>query len=69
MVGRKAIYTIKTPTHYINGEWQYKIEEVEVSVMAIVDGYAMVRRKWCLPFVCKATELRQDDHSSIPATD
>ena len=32
-------------------------ESFEVRVMAVADGYAMVRRKGCSPFICKQEEL------------
>jgi hypothetical protein len=32
-------------------------EQVEVRVLAIAEGYAMVRRKGALPFVCQVKEL------------
>jgi len=31
--------------------WVNKTEEFEVLLLAIADGYAMVRRKGCVPFV------------------
>lgn len=32
-------------------------ESFMVTVMAVADGYAMVRRKGCMPFVCREKEL------------
>lgn len=32
-------------------------EECEVRVMAEAEGWAMVRRKGCAPFVCRSKEL------------
>ena len=34
-------------------------DEFEVRVMAIAEGYAMVRRKGCMPFVCRIKDLKQ----------
>jgi len=32
-------------------------EPFEVKIMARVDGYLMVRRKGCIPFVCRESDL------------
>ena len=32
-------------------------ERIEVRVMAIAEGYAMVRRRGAVPFVCQVKEL------------
>jgi hypothetical protein len=34
-------------------------ERIEVRVMAIAEGYAMVRRKRAVPFVCQVKELAE----------
>lgn len=52
-----AILTRKESSNFINYKWEYKINKFEVRVMATVDGYAMVRRKGCMPFVCNIKEL------------
>lgn len=39
------------------GKIVQKAEEFEVEVMAVVSGYAMVRRKGCVPFVESAKHL------------
>lgn len=33
-------------------------DEFQVRVMATAEGYAMVRRKGAMPFVCRVKELR-----------
>lgn len=33
------------------------MEMFEVRIMAIAEGYAMVRRKGCFPFICKVEEF------------
>ena len=50
----------------VGGQWdgsrmirQYKEEQSEVNVMAVADGYAMVRKPRCMPFVCTLKELRE----------
>jgi hypothetical protein len=52
-----AIFTRKEPANFINFKWEYKINKFEVRVMAISEGYAMVRRKGCIPFVCNIKDL------------
>jgi hypothetical protein len=52
-----AILTQKVPDNFVNLKWEYKINKFEVRVMAISGGYAMVRRKGCLPFVCNMKDL------------
>ena len=37
-------------------------DEREVRVMAIAEGYAMVRRKGAMPYVAPAKELRELSH-------
>lgn len=43
-----------------DGKWVTVTDEFEVRVMAIVEGYAMVRRKGCMPFVCRVRDLRKE---------
>ena len=54
----KAIYTQAKPA-IKDGRWIFVKDEFEVRIMAIAEGYAMVRRKGNMPFVCQITELRQ----------
>ncbi len=39
------------------GMWIDRIERREVTVMAIVGTWAMVRRKGCMPYTCKTKDL------------
>ena len=55
---QKAIHVCTMPVAFKDSEWVYKTEEREVRVMAIAEGYAMVRRKGAIPYVCKLKELR-----------
>lgn len=41
----------------VNGKIERIIKPEQVRVMARAEGYAMVRRKGCLPFVVKEKEL------------
>lgn len=43
------------------GKLVAEIEELEVRLMAQADGYAMVRRKGCAPFVVMVKQLREKD--------
>jgi hypothetical protein len=42
------------------GEIVSVVDEFEVRIMAIAEGYAMVRRKRCMPFICSIKDLRQE---------
>lgn len=55
---RKAIYTAVVKTRTV-GCLATVTQEVDVRVIAIAEGYAMVRRKGAVPFVCTVKELRQ----------
>ena len=39
------------------GKIVQEISKIEVRVMAIAEGYAMVRRKRAMPFVCNVKDL------------
>jgi hypothetical protein len=53
----QAIHRKWSPTHMENGLWQFNVEAREVWVMATADGWAMVRRPRCAPYVCREREL------------
>ena len=57
MKARKAICTRKRPAVVAGMFETMMTEQVEVRVLAIAEGYAMVRRKGALPFVCQVKEL------------
>ena len=57
---KKAILTRKEPDKFLNGEWTYKTTQFEVKVMATAEGYSMVRRSGCMPFVCRAKDLEME---------
>ena len=56
---KKAIHVCTVPVNFDGHKWIYKTEEKEVLVMAIAGGYAMVRRKGCMPYVCPVKELKE----------
>jgi hypothetical protein len=56
-IGDKVIRSYSNPVRYENGKWVNETTEYEVRIMAIAEGYAMVRRKRCLPFACSVKEL------------
>jgi hypothetical protein len=57
-----AIHAAPKPV-VVNGKWARALERREVTVMARADGYAMVRRKGCLPYVAPEKELHAIDAS------
>ena len=56
----KAIWLCTRPTAFNGSKWSHETTEIEVRIMAIVDGYAMIRRKGCIPFVCSVKELKEN---------
>ncbi len=55
---KTAIYHRKYPVAYVgNGKWEYSTEDAKVRVMASAEGYSMVRRKNCAPFVVQDKDL------------
>lgn len=47
----------KKPAIWNHSDRSGSVEKIEVHVMAQADGYAMVRRKGCAPFVVLLKEL------------
>lgn len=43
----------------VKGKIGWEDEEIPVRLMAQADGYSMVRRKGCMPFVCSSKYLKQ----------
>lgn len=54
----EAIY-IQTKPAIKDGKFIPVTDEFEVRVMVIAEGYAMVRRKGCMPFACSVKDLKQ----------
>lgn len=48
--GDKLKYDKPNAKAYRNGQWEYELMRYDVRVMAVADGYAMVRRRGCIPF-------------------
>jgi len=57
MSNKKMIYRQILPDRLTANGWINKVTEFEVKVLAIVDGYAMVRRPHCVPFVVREKDL------------
>lgn len=52
-----AVHTRCTPTRIVKGKWETETTHFTVEVMARASGYAMVRRKGCMPFVSSEKDL------------
>ena len=49
----------KVEQHVRNELTGHKTGEVRVvKLMALAEGYAMVRRKGCMPYICQASRLK-----------
>ena len=48
-----------SPDKFDGKNWSYKTDLHEVEVMAVVAGYAMVRRKGCAPYICQVKEIKE----------
>ena len=59
MEKKKMILKRARPSSFEAGKWIYKTQEFEVTVLSIVDGWAMVRRPRCAPFVEQAKNLHE----------
>lgn len=57
MMKDKAIYTKQEPDKLTRNGWVYKTAQFEVRIMAVAEGYAMVRRKGAMPFICQEKDL------------
>ena len=56
---KTAIHKFVSPDKFDGKNWSYKTDLREVEVMAVADGYAMVRRKGCAPYICQAKEIKE----------
>ncbi len=54
---KKMVYRRQQPDTFDGDKWTYMAIEFEVIVMAEVDGYAMVRKPRCMPFVVGIDKL------------
>jgi hypothetical protein len=57
----KVIYVTETPVSFKNGIWENETVQFDVRVMAVAEGYAMVRRPRCMPFVCSIKDLHKEE--------
>ena len=57
MTKRKNVICNLTTPVLRGGGWVDEVSKVEVRVMVIAEGYAMVRRKGAMPFVCSVKDL------------
>ncbi len=58
----KGKYVHKCPKAELdNGKVVYSIDLRDVRVMASAEGYAMVRRLGCIPYVCLIEELETSE--------
>lgn len=46
-------------THIVDGKWATRTQHMNVRVMAVVEGYAMIRSKGCMPTVVSIKEVEQ----------
>ena len=58
-LNKTYIQTIRNPVSFKDRKWTYETERREVTLMAIVKNYAMVRRKSCMPYVVSVKELSE----------
>lgn len=56
-IGKPCIQKEVNPVAFTKGEWSYHTEHREVTVLAVVGAWAMVRRKGAMPFVCSVKDL------------
>jgi len=57
--GRKMIHRSQRLIGFKNNKPDYVTDEWEVKVMAVSEGYAMVRRKGAMPYVAPIKELHE----------
>lgn len=56
---KKMMLIRERPISFSDGKWHYERQKFEVIVMSVVDGWAMVRRPRCVPFVERADLLHE----------
>lgn len=61
MTKRKAVHRLRVPERFELHKWIYREEIRDVTVLAIVDGWAMVRRPRAVPYVAPLKELEFPD--------
>lgn len=58
---KRMILKEEVPDKFEGGKWSYKTRQLEVTVLAIADKYAMVRRPGCVPFVAREKDLHDGE--------
>ena len=56
---KTATHKLVSPDKFDGKKWSYKTDLHEVEVMAVVNNFAMVRRKGCAPYVCQVKEIQE----------
>ena len=54
---KKAVHKDRQPISFNGKKWLYKTTLRNVEVMAIADGWAMVRLSKCAPYLCEEKDL------------
>lgn len=57
--GDKIIYNRPMPDAFRGGKWIYKNYKREAKVMAIADGYVMLRHPRCMPYIESLKDLEK----------
>lgn len=57
-IGKPCVHVCVRPDKFDGKKWSYFTEGRVVILMAVAKGFAMVRRKGCMPYVCQLKELR-----------
>lgn len=64
---RHVIHLFRWPDRMEAGKWIYREESRDVILMAVADGYAMVRRPRCVPYVALLREIEDGAMNPPPA--
>lgn len=54
---KKAVHIVRLADGLVDDQWTYRVERRDVRVMAVAEGYAMVRRPTAMPYVARLKEL------------
>lgn len=57
--GVKISYARPYPKSFKGGKWEYGINQVDARIMAIAEGYVMLRRPRCVPFIESVKDLEK----------
>ena len=56
---KTATHKRVSPDKFDGKKWSYKTELHEVEVMAVADGFAMVRIKGYAPYICQVKDIQE----------